>query len=185
MWHGRRKQRKRRSGAQPVFAALHFFSSGKTRSLDQTDFNIPQHSVETVFENSTRLICELFVTLREIIWMDRAEQRVGEILKMRSRPTADLGRGTLHTFDEIEQDTVGLCHRLFMHIVRGLDRRNDHAVATKRPGGNGTPALMRVTSCISFCRLSCVSVERLQIKIILSRALEHLSALNHHPLDFI
>jgi hypothetical protein len=54
----------------PIFLALHVPSSGKARSLDETNFNIAQRTVEALLKNRSVLGDDALVILRKTVRRD-------------------------------------------------------------------------------------------------------------------
>jgi hypothetical protein len=101
-------------GADPVFFAFHLFSSGKARSLNEADLNITQDAVQALLENSTKLVGEALTILRQAVWRHNAKKRVAQVLQMRACPADNLSGRAPHALDKVEQDRVGLRHRVFV-----------------------------------------------------------------------
>jgi hypothetical protein len=111
---------------------LSTFSARAKPAPFMPDLYVTEHDVEPLLKHRAILVREALTILRETIRRHNAENRVVEIFEVWARPTDDLGRRTLHSLDEIEQDGVGLVHCFLVYVIGRRYGRNHDAVAVER-----------------------------------------------------
>jgi hypothetical protein len=116
----------------PFFLALHLLSTGETRSLNESDFNVTKHAVQSLLKDSRILCVNALMIGRKAVRRDAAQHRVAKIFEVRACPACNLHRCELHPLNEVKQYRLRLLHCLLVDRICDLRDGDDDSVALER-----------------------------------------------------